>query len=277
MKDGKSPLKRTRALTLPGLGGQAPDWVRESLCFEHLPPGLAGKTVAFATDIHINRFWKDAAIDRLIGAIGAKAPDLILWGGDYAESDAHARRLFDAASALHPPLGMFGVLGNNDYEHFRGRLDELIKLMKRARVFPLINKASSLDVADGRITVAGADEFKHGHPSSRMLRGYVAKNELRVLLCHSPQSIDAAVMGIQKKPDLVFCGHTHGGQFSALGLTPYSIGYERGQRKDKRYFFVSGDKTIDGMRVFVSNGVGTSRLPLRVGARPQLHLFTLKN
>lgn len=269
-------IRSIGGISIPGARDGAPEWVYETHASEDLPVGLDGKTVAFLTDIHINRFWKDEALNHLIDRIGAMSPDLLLWGGDYAEGDAHARRLFTAAARLNPPLGMYGVIGNNDYESFDGKMNELIKLMKRSRIFPLINKSSARDVEGGRLIISGADEPKYGFPNSRMLRGQVKKGDFRILVCHSPQAVDIAVDGIAKKPDLVLCGHTHGGQVSCLGLTIYSFGYERRRHKDNKYFFVRGVRQIDGMRIIVSNGVGMSTLPLRIGTKSELHLIRLE-
>jgi predicted MPP superfamily phosphohydrolase len=41
------------------------------------------------------------------------------------------------------------------------------------------------------------------------------------------------------------------------------------------YFFMSGERTLLGRRIIVSNGVGCSLLPLRVFAPPQLHFITV--
>ena len=73
--------------------------------------------------------------------------------------------------------------------------------------------------------------------------------------------------GVGARPDLQLSGHTHGGQFNVLGITPYTFFFE-----PRRHAWVSGECTLGGVRTIVSNGIGMSRVTLRVGAPPQVHL-----
>ena len=75
-------------------------------------------------------------------------------------------------------------------------------------------------------------------------------------------------MDIQKKllPEheirLVLSGHTHGGQIHILGYSPY----EKGKIKK-----------LENTTLLISNGYGTTSLPLRLGAPAECHLITIKN
>ena len=60
-------------------------------------------------------------------------------------------------------------------------------------------------------------------------------------------------------------GHTHGGQVAFGGWAPWlPVGSGR---------FVAGFYDVPGCRLFVSRGVGTSVLPLRLGAQPEVVVF----
>jgi len=60
--------------------------------------------------------------------------------------------------------------------------------------------------------------------------------------------------------DLILSGHTHGGQirFGRFGLCE-----------------IGGTGTVYKAPYLISNGYGTSKLPLRLGARPETHLIKL--
>ena len=88
------------------------------------------------------------------------------------------------------------------------------------------------------------------------------------LFCHKDFAAEAATAA-----DLVLCGHTHGGQFNALGLTPYSIGFERLYGRRIAPLGVAGWQDADGARLLVSKGIGASRIPLRIGVRPEIELL----
>ena len=92
-------------------------------------------------------------------------------------------------------------------------------------------------------------------------------HNFRVLMLHEPCAVRPA-------PDLTLSGHTHGGQFNCLGFTPYSIGFERLFGRRIRPVAVAGlSEQPDGSKLLVSKGIGASRIPLRVGVRPEIELI----
>ncbi|HUM61301.1 MAG TPA: metallophosphoesterase, partial [Clostridia bacterium] len=66
------------------------------------------------------------------------------------------------------------------------------------------------------------------------------------------------------------CGHTHGGQIVFFGRSLHSSS-EYGDR------YRSGWYREQGADILVSEGVGTSILPMRVGTRSQIHRLILRN
>ena len=83
-----------------------------------------------------------------------------------------------------------------------------------------------------------------------------------VLLAHQPVQVEeAARHGV----DLQLSGHTHGGQIQPFGVIV------RVQQP-----VVSGLTTINGTKVYVTNGAGFWGPPVRVGAPPQISLVTLR-
>ena len=221
---------------------------------------LAGVRLAFLSDIHANRRFPDDRLEGLFARVDALSPDAVLIGGDLAEDEASLRRLLRALEIVRPRLGVFCCMGNNDSElpGFSSIAGE------RMRV--LVNESAALNLSGGRLVVGGVDDRKHGHPSARGLFP-AGEGAFRVLLSHYPVAPDYAGT---PKADLQFSGHTHGGQFNVLGVTPFSALFEC-----RSHRWISGECAIDGVRTIVSNGIGASRLPLRVGVPPQLHLVVL--
>jgi len=86
-------------------------------------------------------------------------------------------------------------------------------------------------------------------------------SDYRILLSHFPVKPDC-------EADLMLSGHTHGGQFNFLGITPYTIGFEHSYGIEG----ISGMNRIGNMPLLVSKGIGVSKLPLRIGTRPQVLL-----
>ena len=250
---------------------------RIRLC-EHELPGPAcmrGLKIAFVTDIHISNMYRPKAAEALFERINALGADLILWGGDYAETLPHQRAFFSLLPRTGAPLGMYGVLGNNDKECFGSAFPNLRRMAAKTGMRLLVNEQAVVPWGGGRVFIGGMDEWKYGAPTARGFFRGAGENDLRVLLCHYPSSADAAFRTAAQPPQLILSGHTHGGQIRLGGFSVYSLGYGRRYVKKSRLFFLSGWREIDGARMLVSNGVGESLLPIRFGAPRQIHRITV--
>ncbi|NLF28098.1 MAG: hypothetical protein GX592_09385 [Clostridiales bacterium] len=221
---------------------------------------LAGIRMAFFSDIHANRRFSDEALRAFFARVSALWPDIVLIGGDLAEDYESLRRLLRAMRVLEPHLGIYACLGNNDSEI----ADFAEDVSRHMRL--LVNEAALVEFGAGALAIGGVDDWKHGNPSARGLFS-AREPAFRVLLSHYPVAQD---YGGTPKADLQLSGHTHGGQFNVLGVTPFSALFEC-----RSHRWISGECAIDGVRTIVSNGIGASRLPLRVGVPPQLHLVVL--
>ena len=66
---------------------------------------------------------------------------------------------------------------------------------------------------------------------------------------------------------LCLAGHTHGGQVALFG---FALWTPRGSGN-----FTAGRYDSTMCPIYVSRGIGTSILPIRLGARPEIAVFTL--
>ena len=230
------------------------------------PAFMRGLRALFVTDVHALPRTKQADFDALMRKIADAKPDLLLLGGDYADQQQPCLRLLDGLKRVSAPLGTFGVVGNNDREAF-GDIEALRRAMSNAGITLLLNESHTLRVNGGRLILAGLDEYKYGRPDATGLYpGSPSPDCYRLLLSHFPRRIDPM-------PDLMLSGHTHGGQFNLLGLNPYTIGFERLLTRRRSPEFISGLHAVDGAQVFVSKGIGASRIPLRACVRPEIDLL----
>lgn len=230
------------------------------------PAFLRGLKVLFASDFHAVGRTTAGDIRALGAQIEGLKPDLILLGGDYSDRARHAARLFEHIGPLRAPLGCFGVLGNNDREAWPD-LRPLRKMMAAAGCRVLINQSVPIPFGGGTLWVAGLDEKKYGRPDPAGLYPETPSGDVyRILLFHEPCAVAPV-------PDMMLCGHTHGGQFNLLGLTPYAVGFERLVGHRINPLSVAGWCDFDGARMLVSKGIGASRIPLRVGVRPEMELL----
>ena len=73
------------------------------------------------------------------------------------------------------------------------------------------------------------------------------------------------------KIDAMISGHIHGGQIR----TPF--GLEFVLRHDELPFkgIISGHHEVNGIKMFISKGIGCVFLPLRIGARPEVNILEI--
>ena len=220
------------------------------------PQFMRGLRLVFVSDVHLRPRVRPEQLSTLIELIAAQRPDMLLLGGDYAESPADCERFFAALARLKCPLGGFGVPGNNDFESAA----QLAQWMHRASVRLLRNASVRLALNGGTLEIGGCDDHKYGAPNTHRLFSD-APGAYRILLSHYPVAPKCVC-------ELQLSGHTHGGQLCLGQLSPYSIGFEHsfGIRA------VRGETRIGPTRLLVCNGIGVSRLPLRVGAPPEILL-----
>ena len=223
------------------------------------PPALRGLRCLFVTDIHMGCTHSPfPRIERLFALLRSLNPDLVLWGGDYAEPGWHDH-FFTFLPNLSPPLGMFGVVGNNDLHANFSRAPSLSLLCNQSASLP-------------GLCILGLDDPRIGNPDLSLLLN-MPKNAFRIVLAHSPLAFRSLPQDDPAPwPDLILTGHTHGGQCTIFGLNPYAFGYENARHAPN--FFLTGLHSIHHSRFLVSNGIGTSLLPVRLGAPPQVHLIT---
>ena len=220
----------------------------------------------FVTDTHLTARTSDDDCLSFVRQIARAKPDLLLLGGDYADECVHARRLFSAMKGLRPPLGIYAVMGNNDREAWPSP-DRLAAAMHESGITLLINRAVNIPTGGGHLIIAGVDEYKNGIPDAEGLYPDVpSPDRYRLLISHYP--VLPKVF-----PDLMLSGHTHGGQFNLMGITPYTVGFERLSSRKPALSYIAGIHRFGGMISLTGKGIGASRIPMRIGVCPQMDLM----
>jgi len=236
--------------------------------FSHadIPASFDGFRIAFISDIHYKSALQEPGLKKLIGQLQTLHADLLLMGGDYKEGVENIAPLFQALGEVKPKYGIIGVLGNNDYEV---GYEQILREAKINDIWMLENNCDTICKDNDRIIIAGVrnpfDLRKNSVSPDRMLRD----SDFVVLLSHTPdyaQDVDIS------KSDLVLAGHTHGGQVTLFGLYAPKTASHYGQqfRSGLRY-------TKQKIPVIITNGIGTSRKPIRMFAPSEIVLITLRS
>ena len=92
-----------------------------------------------------------------------------------------------------------------------------------------------------------------------------------ILLSHNPDLVLHMPADLPFKVDLMISGHIHGGQIR----TPFGLEFRL--RHDELPFMgvISGLHEVNGIKVFISKGIGCVFLPFRLFARPEVNLIEI--
>ena len=202
-------------------------------------------------------------LGRIVAQINALDPDIVLIAGDFLSEKWVTLTPPEEAVAplrdLRARLGVYAVLGNHDHWIDGAGVR---RALARARVRLLTNEA----VRAGPLVIGGLDDAFTGHDNlGRTLAAMRALPGARVLLSHSPDPFPALPPDIT----LMLAGHTHCGQIRLplIGAPRTMSAY--GQR------YACGEVRENRRTLIVTAGLGTSALPLRLGAVPDLWLIHL--
>ncbi len=244
-----------------------PAWIEPTRTMEYvsaLPVRAPDLTLVHLSDPHVVRIG--ARERRAIEVINAARPDLIVISGDLTRQGVRREDVEAFFGALRSRYGTYAVWGNHDY------WDKVATTwgadaLSRSGVVLLRNSSVRLPLPGRPIVLAGIDDPVTGRDNLRKAMEGVPRKDVCILLSHSPEV--APTLG-NWDIDLVFAGHTHGGQvrLPVLGapyVPPGTRAYVEG------WFDVAG-----GARLHVSQGLGWSYLPIRFFCRPRIDVITLR-
>ena len=232
--------------------------------------GIRPLRIAFLTDTHVSGEFAGSRIDpahlsAIVAKVNALHPDLVVLGGDYITGRASKdnpvsfRDSVMPFKALRARLGVYGVLGNHDYERGDDRT-ALKAWLTEAGVTPLVN--ATVDV--GGIRLAGVDDLWFGRPDPRFLANLTKSTLPVVLVTHNPDLFPSVPASIP----LTLAGHTHGAQIVPPVIGPIVSTSQYGQR------YRRGLIQEDGHAMIVSSGIGGR--PFRWNVPPEIVLITIR-
>jgi predicted MPP superfamily phosphohydrolase len=238
-------------------GRHALSVTRAALTLRGLPPALEGLRIGLVTDIHRSRLVSHEDVGRAVTALMAERPDLIVLGGDYV---TYGDRAFvgpaaDALAALSAPQGVFGILGNHDDDH------DMPAALARNGVQILKDARTRLTIRNETLDLVGVRFWtKRQMDIAPLVSGAAPAT---ILLAHDPRRItEAAALNIP----LVLSGHTHGGQVVLPVI---------GAIAAEKFPVAEGTLQRGSTMMFVSRGVGTIYVPIRVNCPPEVAVLTL--
>lgn len=227
-----------------------------------------GKSVTLLQISDFHGSSSENMVQRLVKAAENVGPDVVVVTGDLVDrSTVDFGNVYALVRKLHSICpNIFFVSGNHEWSNDHRK--ELFEKLSDLGVVILNNKGTAFNSRGVDINLCGVDDaYRHRDNIAKAMKG-VNSRKFTILLSHSPRIRDR--LG-QYSPDMILCGHTHGGQVR-LPVIGAVIAPGEGllPAYDKGMF-----KLNNGSKLYIDSGVGTSKLPLRFLNRSQVSVIRI--
>lgn len=242
----------------------------ENIVSEHVSKNKTVKIVQFS-DTHLSDYFNIEDLDSVIEKINGESPDIVVFTGDLIDHfndysyKGNIDRIWEALGKIEAPLGKYAVYGNHDYGG--GGVKAYSTIMAKSGFVTLVNENVKLE--EYGLNIVGLDDSIFGNVDDRKLSSCIDQNCYNLIISHEPDIIDSF---LEYDIDLFLSGHSHGGQvnipvISTNMLPALAEKYTRGI-----YEFENHRDTV----LYVNVGIGTSQVPFRFMAVPEISVFMLK-
>ena len=250
-----------------------------------MPSSFEGLTIAQISDLHTGSYGSDTTyVAKVVETVNALHPDIIVFTGDIVNRRSKELKPFvSTLSRLNAPLGVYSVLGNHDYGDYyawdsaadkEANMQELYRMQHDMGWTLMNNSAHTFHAGPDSLVLIGVENI--GDPPfpiygdlDKAYPGDLADSAFKILLSHNPAHwVDDIAGSPDKNIALTLSGHTHAMQMELFGLSPATFRYDTWGG-----MYADIDST---RRLYVNIGIGEVGVPARIGATPEITLFTLR-
>jgi uncharacterized protein len=222
-----------------------------------LPRTLVGFRIGLISDIHYGKFMSADSVAAAATLLMGARPDLIVLAGDFVTwaDRASVGPCADALATLAAPAGVVAVAGNHDPE------PALNSVFEAHRIQVLRDEHARVTARGEALAVGGLRYWSRRESDiDRLFRGAPG---FPILVAHDPRRhVQAAALGVP----LLLSGHTHGGQVVLPGI---------GAPAAARFPVAWGPARQRNTTLYVTRGLGTVFLPVRLNCPPEVAILTL--
>lgn len=234
-----------------------------------LPKSFHGLKIVQFSDIHYGTTINKKQLDKIVKMINELNPDIIMFTGDLVDSnismtDDIENEIKDSLSNLKATLYKYAIYGNEDINN------EKYKDIISSIDFILLDDESKLLYYNDNnpIVITGFKTISE-NPKYEILGNKIDEldttNLYKIVLCHEPDAIDYFT---NYNPNLVLSGHSLGGIIKIPFFNPLFL-----PKTSKKYY--EDYYRIDNTDFYISNGLGTSNIKIRLNNRPSINLYRL--
>lgn len=232
-----------------------------------IPESFKGFKVVHFSDLKYGSTTDQKYLKKLVNKINELNPDIIIFTGDlissnYKLTDNDKKSIIENLNKLDPKIDIYSIRGDNDINETYNSIITQTKIIEINNLNKLIYYKG-----DTPIMLIGLDDSINGNQNLDMAFNYEENNYYKILITHEPDTYEKIK---DKNIDLFLAGHSLNGQVRLPFIG--SIYTPTGAKKyyDSKY-------KIDNTEIYISNGLGTSKIPYRLNNRPSINLYRFYN
>lgn len=244
---------------------------KHDLSLARLPEAFRGMRIVQLSDIHFEEFDESWFVKQAVRTINSLNPDLVILTGDFVSYgpfglDYGRKRAAPCAEILSKitcPL-RYASLGNHDAV-VGDRI--VIDALEGHGIPVLFNRATPIERDGARIWLVGlgSASMHQSYPETAIPAPALRNGETLLVMSHEP---DILPLLAGYGADMVFSGHTHGGQIRFPFVPPIFL-------PPLGKIYVRGHFKLGNTQLYVNRGLGTVSIPARLNCPPEITQFTL--
>lgn len=232
-----------------------------------IPKSFKGFKIVHFSDLKYGSTTNQKYLKKLVNKINELNPDIIIFTGDlitsnYKLTDNDKKSIIENLNKLDPKIDIYSIRGDNDINETYNSIITQTKIIEINNLNKLIYYKG-----DTPIMLIGLDDSINGNQSLHMAFNYEENNYYKILITHEPDTYEKIK---DKNIDLFLAGHSLNGQIRL----PF-IGSVYTPTGAKKYY--DSKYKIDNTEIYISNGLGTSKIPYRLNNRPSINLYRFYN
>lgn len=238
-----------------------------SIVNDKIPKSFDGIKIVQFSDIHYGSTIFSKELENMVNKINLYKPDIVIFTGDLVEddykiTDSEKENIVKILSKIDAVIGKYYIQGNHDtkFKSFNNVMDDSGFIYLNNETIKIYNKDKT------PILLSGTTSILHSNPNYDEILS--EDNEYyNIVAIHEPDALKT----IRKYDvDLMLSGHSHGGQIRIPFIGAILTTNACRLYYDEHY-------TVDETELYVSSGLGTSGLKMRLFNKPSINLFRLNS
>lgn len=234
---------------------------------ENFTDNFYGLKIVHITDLHYGNTTNNSDLKKIVDKVNLIKPDIIVFTGDLLDKKLNNEELEEFKSTLNnmkSNIKKYAVNGNHD-ENFS-------EILKETGFTDLNNNYDSLYNSNNSVILfSGINTNDDINDAIKNINNFLSDEQntnniiYKIMLMHEPDKI---LDFDYNNYDLILAGHSHNGQITIPFIG--SLYKPNGSKKYYKDYY-----ELEGTKLYISGGIGTSTLKLRLFNKPSINLYRL--